>query len=97
METYIYKIVPYKENFMETITEEEEKIVGEHFEYLKKAHENGIVLLAGPCLDAAFGIVIFKSNNFEEAKLFMENDPAVKRGVFEAELHDFKISIGNLI
>lgn len=53
-------------------------------------------MLAGPCLDAAFGIVILKSTNFDEAKKFMENDPAVKNGIMMADLHTFKVSIGNL-
>ena len=96
METFIYRIVPYKENFMVTITDDEDAIIGEHFDYLKRAYDNGVVLLAGPCLDAAFGIVILKCNSFEEAAEFMKNDPVVKNDIMKAELHAFKVSIGSL-
>ena len=65
----------------------------EHFQYLKQATESDIVILAGPCLDETFGIIIFHAENEAEACDFMFNDPAVKNNVMMAELHPLQISL----
>ena len=75
------------------MSSEEETVMSEHFERLKKALADGMLILAGPCLDGEFGIVIFRARSDEEAKEFMENDPAVKRGIMTAELHPFCVSL----
>ncbi|HEX2787029.1 MAG TPA: YciI family protein [Ignavibacteria bacterium] len=95
MPIFVKKITPVKENFMETGTEEDFKIIGEHFEYLKKFFDEGKLLLAGPCEDAAFGISIFKAENLEEAQRFLENDPAFKKGVMKGEVHPYRLSLFN--
>jgi uncharacterized protein YciI len=64
-----------------------------HFEYLKKATAEDVVLLAGPCLDETFGIVVFRAENEESARAFMMNDPSVENNVMMAELHPLRISI----
>ena len=65
----------------------------EHFEYLKKATAAGTVLLAGPCLDDTFGVVVITAENETVARQFMLNDPSVKRNVMMAELHPMKVSL----
>lgn len=92
-QTYIYKISPVRENLMTTMTESETSIISQHFEYLQLALSEKRLILAGPCLDAAFGIVIFRSESEEFARRFMNEDPAVLGGVFSAELHPFQISL----
>jgi uncharacterized protein YciI len=91
--TFVYLVRPTRENFNETSTPEEDAIVGQHFAQLKVMHEAGDLILAGPCTDAAFGVVIFSAASLEEARSIMENDPAVKNGVFSAELHEFRVSL----
>ena len=59
MPEYIYLTHPLRDGFFEQPTPEEDIIMEEHFQYLKQATEAGTVLLAGPCLDDTFGIVIF--------------------------------------
>ncbi|HEX8230402.1 MAG TPA: YciI family protein [Chloroflexia bacterium] len=51
------------------------------------------VVMAGPCLDAAFGIVIYEADSEEEARGIMENDPLVVAGVMSAEMHEFRVSL----
>ena len=75
------------------LTPDEEAIVGIHFEYLKSQLEAGRMLLAGPCLDGAFGIVILTAEDDTNARAFMENDPAIKNGVMRGELHPFRVSL----
>lgn len=72
---------------------EEEAIVDEHFDYLKKGLAEKKVILAGPCLDGEFGLVIFRAGSSKDAESFMASDPAIKKGVMTGELHSFRVSL----
>ncbi len=79
-------------------TDEANRIVSTHFQYLKDLTEKGIVFLAGrtvnePMSDDDFGIVILETDTFEEAKNIMENDPSVKGKVMHAKLYDFSLAL----
>jgi uncharacterized protein YciI len=93
MPEYIYLTHPFRDGFFEQPTSEEDAIMNEHFQYLKKATEAGVVVLAGPCLDATFGIIVFRAENEDAAHAFMFNDPSVKQNVMMAELHPMRISL----
>jgi uncharacterized protein YciI len=93
MSEYLYLIHPYRQGFFDSPTPEEESILEEHFAFLKKAAEDGIVLLAGPCTDDTFGLVVFRAENVQAANAFMFADPSVKNNVMVAELHPMRISI----
>ena len=64
-----------------------------HFNYLKKLKEEKTLILAGPCLDAAFGVEIFEAESEEAARRIMENDPAVKEKIMTFEPHQFRVSL----
>jgi uncharacterized protein len=91
MPDYIYLIHPVREEFYDRPTQKEEAAIEAHFEYLKQATSQGRVLLAGPCLDRTFEVVILTAGNEESARTFMMNDPAVSANVVMAELHPMKI------
>ncbi len=93
MSHYLYLIHPFRDGFFEQPTPEEESAMQAHFEYLKRATEAGIVLLAGPCLDDSFGLVVFQAENDAAAQQFMFDDPSVKRNVMMAELHPMRVSL----
>lgn len=96
MEHFVYLIRPARHDLIESMTADEAAIMDHHFQYLKGLAAEGKLLLAGPCLDAAFGVVILVTSSEEEARVMMANDPAVNGGVMSAELHPFKVSILNL-
>jgi uncharacterized protein YciI len=93
MPEYIYLIHPYRHEFYDSPTPEEERVMEAHFEYLKQATEAGVVLLAGPCLDHTFGLIVFRAANEEAANAFMFADPSVKQNVMAAELHPMRVSL----
>ena len=93
MDQFLYKTLHPRENFPAAMTVSEEKINGEHFQYLKKLTNDGIVYLAGPVTDGSFGVVIFDAESEEDARRLMEDDPAVKSGLFGAELYPFRVSL----
>lgn len=92
---YQLKLIPSllsEENW----TERENDIVAHHFEALKKAEHEGTVILAGRTLNMdsdGFGIVIFEVDSEEEARLFMETDPAVKEGIMTATLFPYRVAL----
>lgn len=91
--TFIYVLRLVNSESPAKISPKEEAIVAEHFEYLKKALAERKLLLAGRCLKAEFGIVIFDAESEKQAEEFMMNDPAVKKRVMTAELHPFRIAL----
>lgn len=93
MPEYIYLIHPLRHEFFESPTPQEVAVMDEHFEYLKQATQQGEVLLAGPCLDETFGVVVINAEDDEAARSFMLNDPCVKSNIMVAELHPMKVSL----
>jgi uncharacterized protein YciI len=90
---FIYIVKPFKSNFKETATDEENKIISEHFLYLKKLYEEKIIILAGPEFNAKFGIAVLETDSEEHAAEIMQNDPAVAKGIFSAQLYPFRVSL----
>jgi uncharacterized protein YciI len=93
MPHYIYLIHPLRHEFFDQPTPAEEGATQAHFEYLKQATEDGIVLLAGPCLDDTFGLIVFQAEDDDAARAFMYRDPSVQANVMMAELHPFRVSL----
>lgn len=92
LSTFIYVVRLVNSEMFETMSSEEEAVIEDHFDRLKQALAEGRLILAGPCLDGKFGIVVFRAQSGEEAEEFMKNDPAVKKGIMTAELHPFRVS-----
>ena len=90
---FIYFIRPHKENFAETMTEEEGNIMGVHFEYLKDLLDKGKLILAGPETTCKFGIAVIEAESEDEARNIMMNDPAVSSGIVSPELYPFRVSL----
>ena len=96
---YLYRIQPIREGFLLGSTPEEDRIVAEHFEYLKRLTEEGTVLLAGRTTNtdpSSFGIVIFEAESEDAAHEVLRNDPAVKASVFRAELFPYRVALAAL-
>jgi uncharacterized protein YciI len=91
--TYIYRNRLVDPGKFGKFTPDEKQVLRDHFDYLKQALKIRQLILAGPCVDAAFGIVIYRANSMAEAKLFMERDPAIERGLMTADLHEYRISL----
>ena len=96
-EQFIYVFEPVRPELVtdpDAWTEEDMRIGSEHFAYLKKATEDGIVLLAGRSLDGEGpAVVIFEADSEERARSFMEADPFVADGLMRASLHPFRAAL----
>lgn len=92
---YILKLVPRLYD-QKNWTEEDNKIVSEHFIRLKRFCDEGKVVTAGKTDREdifGFGIVIFKEENEEKAAEFMKDDPAVKYGIMNAEVFPYRTAL----
>lgn len=93
---YLYRVAPTRAGFLLESTPEEDAIVSAHFQYLKALTEQGGVLLAGRTLNTdatSHGLVVLEADSEAHARSLMENDPAVKAGVFSSELFPFSVAL----
>lgn len=94
---FLYRIQPSRPEMLSSgPTPEEERIIGEHFQYLQDLTRRGTVVLAGRTLNTdptSFGIVIFEAVDETEARQIMEGDPAVREGVMHATLFPYRVAL----
>ena len=76
-------------------TEEESRIVSEHYEYLKHLRAEGRLVLAGPSAlpGDTFGLGIFDQDDRGEVEAIVAADPAVTGGIMTAEIRPYRISV----
>ena len=91
---YILQLQPQYTK-LENWTDDTNRIVGEHFNYLKNLFETGVVKFVGKTeydIDHTDnrGISIFEAENEEQANRIMQNDPCVINGVMLATVHPFR-------
>ena len=93
MPHFLYLIRPVNDWLNNGPSEEEGKLMGEHFTYLKQKFDEGKVMMVGPCADTSMGIGILETDTREEAEEIGNNDPAVKAGIVTLEIKDYRISL----
>ena len=93
MQHYIYMLRPTQPDMMSNLSDGQQSIMVDDFYNLKRMLRDGSLLLAGPCTDEAFGIVIFTAESIKEAQKIAGDDPAVKAGLMTAECHEFHVSL----
>ena len=94
---FIYKLTPTRSEMLSVgPTDIESAALAEHFVYLEKLVNAGIVHLAGRTLSEdqhTFGLVVFYAESESAASELMQGDPAVQLGVMFAELFPFRIAL----
>lgn len=78
----------------EAWTTADERVGEEHYEHLRRATADGVVILAGRSPDGVGpAIVIFEAESEAAAREFMESDPFLEHGLFGARLHPFRAAL----
>ena len=94
MAEWIYFLHPPRDNFAETITDEEKAVWSEHFVRLQRLMSDGTLVLAGPTLGTVnTGITIFEASDEQAARKVMEEDPCIQHGFATGELRPFRLSL----
>jgi uncharacterized protein len=76
-------------------TEEESRIVGEHYDYLVGLRDAGKLVVAGPSIvpDDTIGIGVLDVDDEAEVQAIVAADPAVSSGVMTAEIRPMRIAV----
>ena len=94
MAEWIYFLHTPREDFAATMTPEEERVWGLHFERLKRMLAEGTLMLAGPTLGRInTGIVVFGAPDEATARRIMDEDPTISSGFATGELRGFRVSL----
>jgi len=91
---WIYFIHPPREDFAETMTDEEKAVWGRHFERLQRLLAEQMMIVVGPTLGRInTGIAIFEAPDEAAARRIMEEDPVIAGGYARGELRPFRVSL----
>ena len=94
MAEWIYFIHPPREDFADTMTEEENAVWAEHFGRFQRLLREGVIVLVGPTLGRHnTGIAIFEAPDEAAARRIMEEDPVIAGGYARGELRPFRVSL----
>lgn len=74
-------------------TEGTDERVSEHFKYLQQLLKDGWLTMAGRFSEVLIGLVMIEAKSREHALEIMRKDPAVKSGIFHAELYPWSIAL----
>jgi uncharacterized protein YciI len=93
--SWLVVLRPVREEMPFEPTDEESRIVGEHYEYLKQLRAQGRLVLAGPSAlpGDTFGLGIFDQDDRAEVEAIVAADPAVTSGIMTAEIRPYRISV----
>jgi hypothetical protein len=64
-----------------------EQPLQEHVQYMLKLDMNGILVMGGPLVDNAGGLIVINADTIEVAQAVMFNDPAITKGICRGEAH----------
>jgi len=90
---YFVQLLGTREGWPHDMTAEEERVMTEHYNYLKQLTRRRKVFMAGPVFDPVFGLIILSALSEQEAKEIMENEPSVKAGVHTYTMHPMRVSL----
>jgi len=76
-------------------TDDESRIVGEHYEYLVRLRDEGKLVVAGPSIKRGdtIGIGVLDVDDEAEAQAIVAADPAVVQGAMVAEIRPMRIAV----
>ena len=76
-------------------TDEERRIVDEHFAYLQRLRDEGKLFVAGlsPVVGDTIGIAIFDLEEEDEVRELVAVDPAVTSGIMIPEVRPLRLSV----
>jgi len=96
MVTYYFGLLTRGPNAGTGTPEERQQIQAGHLANIKRLHDAGKILVAGPFADNGEwrGIFIYKCASLEEARALADSDPAVQAGRLKIEIHPWMTAKG---
>ena len=83
MTLFLFRLLPPRADFAQTMTDAEQQAMAAHMEYWQQLLHDGRVLVYGPVADpeGVWGMGVVRAESQQAALLVGQNDPVVARGV----------------
>lgn len=93
MKAWFIRLVP-RPTFLKDMTEDEKKVMEQHYVYWKDLFDKGVCVFGGPVLDpnGVFGVLVARAASEDEARALAAADPSVKSGINRIEVAEMKIA-----
>jgi uncharacterized protein YciI len=94
VKTWFIHLIPPRATFMTDMTAAESALMQQHVEYWKQEYAKGVLVFGGPVFDAhgAYGVIVLRAANEDEARAIASADPTVKGGVNKIDVAEMKVS-----
>lgn len=90
---YLVELLGTRPTWPDDMTPDEEKIMSDHFQYLKKLTHDHKVVMAGPVFDFKFGLIILQVESEQEALEIMAKEPSVTDGLHTYKMSEMRVSL----
>lgn len=67
-----------------------------HLSYLSRLHDNDIVLMEGPLVDAEGAVMLVRTGSMEQAKRIVEEDPAIINRILTATVQGWRVEMSSM-
>jgi uncharacterized protein YciI len=65
------------------VVDQDPRILGAHLGHMRRLFDSDVLLLGGPAFDGRSGVALLDTPSLEQATALIEDDPAVRAGLFE--------------
>ncbi|MFH2002640.1 MAG: SRPBCC domain-containing protein [Planctomycetota bacterium] len=93
MHQYVVKLIGTRPGWPDQMTADEMKVMHDHYYYLKDLVAEKKVILAGPCPEGRYGLIIIQVASEQEAVDLMDREPSVKGGVHTYEMEPIHVAL----
>jgi uncharacterized protein YciI len=90
MTLFLFRLIPPRADFAQTMTADEQKAMAEHMSYWEQLMADGKVLVYGPVADpeGVWGLGVLRAADRAEVLAIAERDPSVTAGVNTFEVFE---------
>ncbi|HEX2399806.1 MAG TPA: YciI family protein [Mycobacterium sp.] len=90
MTLFLFKLIPPRADFAQTMTADEQQAMAEHMEYWQQLLKGGRVVVYGPVADpeGVWGLGVLRAADRAEVLAIGERDPSVLAGVNTFEVFE---------
>lgn len=93
--TYSFVFLNKKQESAQLPKEQVDKLMDGHMKNIERLAEEGKLVAAGP-FEAGGGIFILNTTSLEEAKSWVDTDPAVKANRWDIEIYPYRPRVGSI-
>jgi uncharacterized protein YciI len=82
MPTFVLRLIAPRQNFAQTITDEEREVMNSHAAHWRPFLERGEMVVFGPVLtaDDSYGLAVVETEDEDALREFADQDPVVTTG-----------------